>query len=154
MVDAIARSVTSSTPVEGAGVSEAIAPQAAPLLVRRVVCGYRLGTLPGDWLQTWRRLKRVLERAGFKITATLAPLENLPEDTDILVVPPELREAARKAAAPGVRILITPAANAPRAFADLVKRLEAGDDITAERLDPAGQQGPKIVRYRGATRLD
>src|SRR5437868_333799 len=24
-----------------------------PKLVRRVVCSYRLGWLPGDWLQTW-----------------------------------------------------------------------------------------------------
>jgi hypothetical protein len=96
----------------------------------------------------------VLQRAGFNVRTTLAPLENMPEDTDVLVVPPELREAARRAAAPGVRILITPAASAPGAFADLVKRLEAGDGITAERLDPAGQQGPKIVRYRGSTRLD
>ena len=152
--DLTAHSLTEPTPSERAGTAEAIAEPAAPRLVRRVVCGYRLGSLPGDWLQTWRRLERVLQRAGFNVRTTLAPLENMPEDTDVLVVPPELREAARRAAAPGVRILITPAASAPGAFADLVKRLEAGDGITAERLDPAGQQGPKIVRYRGSTRLD
>jgi hypothetical protein len=152
--DYTAHSLTELTPSERAGTAEAIAAPAAPRVVRRVTCGYRLGCLPGDWLQTWRRLERVLQRAGFNVKATLAPLENLPEDTDVLVVPPELREAARRATAPGVHLLITSAASAPGAFADLVKRLEAGDDISAERLDPAGQQGPKIVRYRGSTCLD
>src|SRR5258708_36643413 len=86
--------------------------EARPKMVRRVVCGYRMGWLPGDWLQTWRRLDRVLARANLKVKATLAPLEDLPEDTDILVVPPDLREAARESAKPGTPILVTPAAAA------------------------------------------
>jgi hypothetical protein len=32
--------------------------------------------------------------------------------------------------------LITPPALAARAFADLIRRLEAGDELTVERLDP------------------
>ncbi len=125
-----------------------------PRLVRRVVCGYRMGFLPGEWLQTWRRLERVLQRADLKVKATLSPLEELPEDTDILVVPPDLREAAREAAKPGTPILVTPAAAAAGAFAELVKRLEAGSELTAERITPEDREGPKIVSYRGHTRLD
>ena len=125
-----------------------------PKVVRRVVCSYRLGWLPGDWLQTWRRLDRVFARANLKVKATLAPLEDLPHDTDILVVPPELREAAREAAPPGTPILVTPPSAAAGAFAELVSRLEAGTDFTAERVDPADKDKPKIVSYRGHTLID
>jgi hypothetical protein len=123
-------------------------------VIRRVVCGYRVESLPGAWLQTWRRLDRLLQRSGFRVKATLAPLEELPDDTDVLVVPPELREAARAAAPPGTPLLVTTPGAAPAAFADLLKRLEAGTEMTAERADPAEPAGPKIVTYRGATRLD
>ena len=125
-----------------------------PKVVRRVVCSYRLGWLPGDWLQTWRRLDRVFARTNLKVKATLAPLEDLPQDTDILVVPPELRDAAREAAPPGTPILVTPASAAAGAFADLVSRLEAGTDFTADKVDPAEKDKPKIVSYRGHTLID
>src|SRR6266851_5265382 len=128
--------------------------EAGPKLVRRVVVSYRMGWLPGDWLQTWRRLDRVLARANLKVKATLAPLEDLPEDTDILVVPPDLREVARERAKPGTPILVTPASAAAGAFAELVTRLEAGVEFTAEKVDPADKDKPKIVSYRGHTLLD
>jgi hypothetical protein len=123
-------------------------------MIRRVVCSYKLGWLPGDWLQTWRRLDRVFARADLKVKATLAPLEDLPEDTDILVVPPDLRDAAHAAVAPGTPILVTPASAAAGAFADLVARLEAGTEFTAEKVDHAEKDKPKIVSYRGHTLLD
>jgi hypothetical protein len=128
------------------------APQ--PKVVKRVVCSYHLGWLPGDWLQTWRRLDRVFARANLKVKATLAPLEDLPEDTDILVVPPELRDDARSAASPGTPILVTPASAAASAFAELLSRLEAGTEFTAETIDPDAKEQPKIVSYRGHTLLD
>src|SRR3954447_9836682 len=111
------------------------APPAARLITR-VVVGYRLGFLPGEWLQTWRRLDRLLARAELKVEATLAPLEKLPQDMGILVVSPDLREAARDAAPAGTPILVTPASSAAGAFADLVKRLQEGVEITAEKVDP------------------
>jgi hypothetical protein len=126
-----------------------------PKVVKRVVCSYRLGWLPGEWLQTWRRLDRVFARANLRVKATLAPLEDLPEDTDIVVVPPDLRDAAREAARPGTPILVTPASAAAGAFAELVARLEAGADFTAEKIDPEVEKAkPKIVSYRGHTILD
>jgi hypothetical protein len=123
-------------------------------VVRRVVVSYKLGWLPGDWLQTWRRLDRVFARANLKVKATLSPLEDLPQDTDILVVPPDLRDAAREAAPVGTPILVTSAASAAGAFADLVARLEAGTEFTAEKIDPADKDKPKIVSYRGHTLID
>src|SRR3979411_1144076 len=91
--------------VEESTVTEEPVPE--PKMVRRVVCSYKLGWLPGDWLQTWRRLDRVFAPANLKVKGTLSPLEDLPADTDILVVPPELREAAREAAPVGTPILVT-----------------------------------------------
>ncbi len=124
-------------------------------MITRIVVGYRLGFLPGEWLQTWRRLDRVLNRAQLKVKATLSPLEELPEDTGILVVPPDLREAARDAAVPGTPILVTPASSAAGAFADLVARLEAGTEVRAEKFDPDEvAAAPKIVSYTGYTRID
>jgi hypothetical protein len=145
------------TPMEEDALDAASQQDAAPpgpKLVRRVVCSYQLGWLPGDWLQTWRRLDRVFARADLKVKATLAPLEDLPADTDILVVPPELREAAREAVPPGTPILVTPASAAAGAFGDLVNRLLAGTEFTAEHLDPDAADKPKIVSYRGHTLLD
>lgn len=126
----------------------------APTMVRRVVCSYQLGWLPGDWLQTWRRLDRVFARAGLRVKATLAPLEDLPEDTDILVVPPDLRDAAKNAARPGTPILVTSASAAAGAFAELVTRLEAGTQFTADKVTPEDGEAPKLVSYRGHTILD
>jgi hypothetical protein len=127
----------------------------SPVVVKRVVCSYHLGWLPGEWLQTWRRLDRVFARANLRVKATLAPLEDLPTDTDILVVPPELRDDAREAVPTGTPILVTPASAAAGAFAELVARLEAGMDFTAEKFDPEVEKTrPKIVSYRGHTILD
>ncbi len=120
----------------------------------RVVVSYKLGWLPGEWLQTWRRLDRVFARADLKVKATLAPLEDLPADTDILIVPPDLRDEAREAAPVGTPLLVTPASAAAGAFADLVARLQAGTEFTAEKLDPADKDKPKIVSYRGHTLID
>jgi hypothetical protein len=129
-------------------------PRDQPRQVRRVVVSYQLGWLPGEWLQAWRRLDRVLARAGLQVKATLAPLEDLPDDTDIVVIPPELREAARAATTPGTLLLVTPAASVAAAFNDLVERLRAGTELWAERVEPGSAAGPRIVSYRGHTRLD
>jgi len=134
---------------------EVVSDAAGPTFVKRVVVSYRLGWLPGEWLQTWRRLDRVFARANLRVKATLAPLEDLPADTDIVVVPPDLRDAAKEAAPPGTPILVTPASAAAGAFAELVARLEAGIEFTAEKIDPEIEKTkPKIVSYRGHTIID
>jgi len=123
-------------------------------MVRRIACGYRLGTLPGDWLQTWRRLDRLLARSELRVRVVLEPLENLPADVDLLVVPPELADAAPSAVQPGVPIVVTTPANAADDFAVLVARLEDGAELTAERVDSAAPETPNVVTYRGSVRLD
>jgi hypothetical protein len=138
-----------------AGPDDAIsAEQPAPRLVRKIVCAYRPGVLPGEWLQTWRRLDRLLDRSGFKVKAVLEPLEDLPADADLVVVEPDLRAAAEAVISPGVPILLTTAPTAAGDFAALVQRLEAGTELTAERVDPAQAGGPTIVTYRGGLRID
>jgi hypothetical protein len=127
---------------------------AGPRLVRRVVCAYRPGILPGAWLQAWRRLDRALSRARLDVKATLAPLDDLPDDTDLLVVPPELRDGAAAVAGAGMAVVVAPPAAAADVFRDLVARLAAGTELTAERVDPAAQERPRVVTYRGPTRLD
>jgi hypothetical protein len=144
---------TGSAAAESETPEEEEAPK-GPKMVRRVVVSYQLGWLPGDWLQTWRRLDRTFARADLQVKAILAPLEDLPPETDILVVPPELREAAREAALPGTPILVTPASSAAGAFADLVSRLQAGTEFTAEKVDPDQADKPRIVSYRGHTIIE
>src|SRR6476660_8189687 len=83
------------------------AEQPGPRLVRKIVCGYRQGFLPGEWLQTWRRLDRLLGRSGFKVKALLEPLEDLPADVDLIVVDPALRAAAEAVIPPGTPVVLT-----------------------------------------------
>jgi hypothetical protein len=128
--------------------------QPAPRLVRKIVCGYRQGFLPGEWLQTWRRLDRLLARSGLKVKALLEPLEELPADVDLLVIEPDLRVAAEAVKPPGVPILLTMPPTAASDFSALIQRLEAGTELTAERVDPAQAAGPTIVTYRGGLRID
>jgi hypothetical protein len=128
--------------------------QPAPRQIRRIVCAYRLGILPGEWLQTWRRLDRLLARSGFKIKAQLEPLEELPADADLVIVEPELREAAEAIIPSGVPLLLTTPSTAASDFAELVRRLEAGTELMAERITPSEAEGPTIVTYRGSVRID
>jgi hypothetical protein len=84
-------------------------------------------------------LDRAIAQAELNVEATLAPIEALPSDADILVVPPELREAAHAAVPPGTPILVTPASSSAGAFADLVARLQAGTEFTTEHANGAGR---------------
>ena len=133
---------------------EALTAGPTPRLVRRVVCAYQSGVLPGDWLQTWRRLDRLFERSGLKVKALLTPLEDLDADVDVLIVPPDLRAAAEAIVGDGVPVLVTTPATAAVDFTELIRRLVEGTELTAERIDPSAPVGPTIVTYRGSTRLD
>jgi hypothetical protein len=123
-------------------------------VLRRIVCAYRLGLLPGDWLQTWRRLDRLMERSGFKVKVALEPLEDLPEGVDLLVIPADLRAAAEATVPPGVPMVLTTPRTAAEDFAALMRRLEAGTELRAERTDPSAANSPTVVTYRGGLRID
>ena len=125
--------------------------RSVPRLVRRIACGYAPGRLPGEWLQTWRRLASSLERAGLDVRATLDPLDELPADADVLLLPPELAAPGGFPPPAGPLLITTSAADAPRVLDELVARIAAGADLTANRLDP---DAPRVVTYRGTLRAD
>ena len=115
-------------------------------LVRTIVCAYIQAVLPTPWLAIFHRFERVMEKAGLKIRVRLLPLEALPESFEILVVPPELREAA-EALQTGARLIVTSRAEAPAAAAELLQEIAAGVTLYAEKVRPGD---PKITTYRGS----
>jgi hypothetical protein len=118
---------------------------AAPLLVQTIVCAYTQAELPTPWLAIFHRFERVMEKAGLRIRVRLFPLEELPETFEIIVVPPELRGAA-EALQTGARIIVTTRAEAPAAADALLREIERGETLYAEKV----REGePKIMTHRG-----
>lgn len=60
-----------------------------------VVCGHPEGTLPTAWYRTYKQLKRKLKRTGVNARVALAPVTDLPDGIDVLVLPPTLADSAR-----------------------------------------------------------
>jgi hypothetical protein len=114
-------------------------------LVRTIVCAYVQAELPTPWLAIFHRFERVMEKAALRIRVRLFPLEALPESFEVLVVPPELREAA-EALATGARLIVTTRPDAPAAAADLLREIEAGETLYAEKVQPGE---PRIMTHRG-----
>jgi hypothetical protein len=115
------------------------------LLVRTIVCAYTQAELPTPWLAIFHRFERVMARAGLRIRVRLFPLEELPEGFEVLVVPPELREAA-EALQTGARLIVTTRAEAPGAADALLREIERGETLYAEKIRPGE---PKIMTHRG-----
>ena len=126
---------------------------ASPRVVRRIVVGYTVDYFPGSLILAHHALQARLARAGYAVAVTLAPLHDLPEGVDILLTPPELAEAARRAAPDAYHVSLDTYAHHP--FYDrLLAELAAGQVWTAERASerPAGQG--EVVVYRGYERVD
>jgi hypothetical protein len=115
------------------------------LLVQTIVCAYTQAELPTPWLAIFHRFERVIEKAGLRIRVRLFPLEELPESFEVLVVPPEL-EAAAAALQTGARIIVTSRPEAPAAADALLREIERGDVLYAEKVRPGE---PKIMTHRG-----
>jgi hypothetical protein len=115
-------------------------------LVRTIVCAFIRAELPTPWLAIFHRFERVMEKAGLKIRVRLFPLEALPETFEVLVVPAELRGAA-EALQTGARLIVTSRAEAPAAAAELLREIERGETLYAEKVRPGE---PKITTYRGS----
>jgi len=115
------------------------------VLVRAIVCAYTQAELPTPWLAIFHRFERVMEKAGLRIRVRLFPLEELPEGFEILVVPPELQEAA-EALQTDARIIVTTRAEAPAAADALLREIERGETLYAEKVRPGE---PKIMTHRG-----
>jgi hypothetical protein len=114
-------------------------------LVRTIVCAFSQAELPTPWLAIFHRFERVMEKAGLKVRVRLFPLEALPETFEVLVVPPELQDAAA-ALQTGARLIVTSRADAPAAAAALLAEIERGETLYAERVQPGE---PKIMTHRG-----
>lgn len=115
-------------------------------LVRTIVCAYTRDELPAWWVQVHRRFERAVQRAGLAVRVRLEPLEDLPDDFEIIVVAPEL---AHRADAHGnaARVTRVTRQDAASVAAELVRELESGAAIYAER---AKAGAPKIVVHRGS----
>ena len=114
-------------------------------MVRTIVCGFIQAELPTPWLAIFHRFERVMAKAGLDIRVRLFPLEALPEAFEVLVVPSELREAA-EALQTDARLIVTTRAEAPAAAAELLREIELGETLYAEKVRPGE---PKIMTHRG-----
>ena len=126
----------------------------SPRVVRRIVVGYAVDYFPGSLIIAHHTLQAKLARAGYAVAVTLAPLHDLPQEgVDILLAPPTLAEAARRAAPDAYHVSLETFAHHPF-YDQLLEELAAGQVWTAERLSerPAGQG--EIMVYRGYERVD
>jgi hypothetical protein len=114
-------------------------------LVRDIVCAYSRSLLPTAWLQVHRRFERTVTRAGLRVRVRLVPIEELPEHFEVLVVPPELADEAA-AVAQGARVCTATRADAADVAAALVREIEAGTALYAERARPGE---PLVITHRG-----
>lgn len=113
-------------------------------MVRTIVCAFK-DELPADDLQIFRRFEAMVARGGWDIRVRLEPIEQLPSQYDVLVVSPGLRERAEKLETDALLVVTTRAGAGPSAD-QLLKEIERGDILTAQKRDP---NAPKIVKRRG-----
>ncbi len=117
-----------------------------PTLIRTIVIGYSRGELPTPWLVTFHRFEHAMSRAGVNIRVRLDPLEEWPEEgAEMLIVPPDLVETAKKLNT-GAIIIAATSGDAVNTINRLLEQLTAGTEIRAEPIDP---DAPHIIRYKG-----
>lgn len=114
-------------------------------LVHAIVCAYARDELPTSWLQVHRRFEHETRRSGLRVRVRLEPLDDLPAQHEVVVVPPELAAAAREAA-PSARVITATREDCARVAKDLIAELERGDALYAERASPGE---PIVVVHRG-----
>lgn len=115
-------------------------------MIRSIVCAFTREELPTSWLQVFRRFEHAITKAGWKIRVRLEPLEQLPEQYDLIVVSPDLRARAEAATTNGAFVFVTTRQSAADAADQLLRELARGDVLHAEKADP---NAPKIVTHRG-----
>jgi mannitol-specific phosphotransferase system IIBC component len=93
----------------------------------------------------FRRFEASVAKAGWNIRVRLEAIEDLPEQYDVLVVSPALRERAEALEGDAI-LIVTTRPTAAAAVDQLLREIERGDPIAAERKDP---NAPKIVTHRG-----
>lgn len=114
-------------------------------LVRTIVCAYSREELPTSWIQVHRRFEHEVKKAGLRIRVRLEPLEEMPESYEVVVVAPDLRHRAYESAPQG-RILTATRDDCAQKAQDLVRYIELGETLHAERASP---DEPIVVVHRG-----
>ncbi|MDE3113419.1 MAG: hypothetical protein KGN00_03955 [Chloroflexota bacterium] len=117
--------------------------------VRTVVCAYSREELPTSWLQVFRRFERAFEKAKLDVRVRLDPLEDLPDDFEILVVPARLRRRADELAQ-RARVVPVSRETAAGAAGALIAEIERGDALRADALR---SEAPRAVHVRGMREL-
>ncbi|HZP96854.1 MAG TPA: hypothetical protein VFC31_11020 [Candidatus Limnocylindria bacterium] len=120
-------------------------PERPVRVVRTIVCAFSRDELPADDLQVFRRFEHAVKKAGWAIRVRLEPIESLPESYDVLVVSPALRERAERLEGDAL-LVVTTRQTAGAAAEQLLREIERGDPVGAERADP---NAPRIVTHRG-----
>ena len=59
-------------------------PQPEARVIRTVVCAFSRDELPADDLQVFRRFEHSMKKAGLDVRVRLEPIEQLPEQFDVL----------------------------------------------------------------------
>ena len=114
-------------------------------VIRTVVCAFSRDELPADDLQVFRRFEHSMKKAGLDVRVRLEPIEELPEQLDVLVVSPALEKKAAAVAGDAI-VMVTTRQTAAEAADRLLAEIARGYPITAAKKDP---NAPIIVRRRG-----
>jgi len=120
-------------------------PQPEARVIRTVVCAFSRDELPADDLQVFRRFEHSMKKAGLDVRVRLEPIEQLPEQFDVLVVSPALERRANQVGGDAI-VMVTTRQTAASAADRLLAEIARGYPITAARKDP---NAPHIVRRRG-----
>ncbi len=125
-----------------------------PRQIRKIGFGYALDFMPAPLVVGYHQFAKKIVQAGFKVKVALVPLNEVTADFDLLFVPKELASGAAEAISSERIITLTEFVNTP-VYADLIRQLEEGKKIFAQRVDPnTKDEEDLIVRYRGYDRID
>lgn len=126
-----------------------------PRLIRRIGFGYKLDFMPAPLIVGYHSLAKKIEQAKFNVLVLLVPLNNLTPEWDLLFIPKEFENDVAGIVAADQVIVLDEFLN-QALYTDLVKRLEEGKEIYAERIQPDQMDPEKgiTVRYRGYDRID
>lgn len=126
-----------------------------PKPIRKIGFGYKLDFMPAPLILGYHQLSKKIEHAGFNVKVSLIPLNEINSDWDLVFVPKEFESEAALVLPSECVIGLDKFVNQPY-YAELLRRLEEGTEICAERVDPnqASREEGTIMRYRGYERIE
>jgi mannitol-specific phosphotransferase system IIBC component len=126
-----------------------------PRVVEKIVFGYERA-VPAALLVGFEQLKHKLKRAGLNVRVTFLPLDNLPDDVDVLLVTEDAIVAARRHAPNAELIALQQYRNSPE-YSMLVSQLQEGVELRVKTgNDDTGtaSEQSQTVKYRGYRRVE